>query len=756
MITGSDPVSQANLSVGMALYANASDAMFLYKQIGTRPQLTRIYIIKAKGRFQPLYPNNPTGDTDGYPSFANERAFLGRCTDLDIRVPQAEARSEETTGVQIGTSVDSMGAPELVIADIESLIATPIVSESDLDLILAPNTFREIALATRTQGLSQRMRSFLERQRPGTIYVDLRDENGARNLVAELASPARRAGEEDTRHVVTELASSIRSTEQGPRAATLRRLREAHARNRATYSAHVEHAINAANARNRAIDAAEDHLDFVENSSYSVEILSHSPASIFNTPRVSSRAVSPVQVIELDFDSPSYRTDCEICCEEDAIMSLAVKELDHLTTALIICSQDGFAYPLWAGSTMADRNPLSSQVICYDCAKALMPRSIYREQLSAVIPVMKYSMCNKMVINRALYDGLTRGSDVGEAQIAQIAMAVLDKSMNHSWVKEHEGKKGAIEWLLNSLLKHTVVPAKFTPGSERIQFPEALQWIVRDCGRNGLQSYSAQYPLSGFLRIISLGLTSKAISWQGATVLTEVKALYEIIETFLKADAANDSGDRRWQVPWTSITSQSSPESFWTGIGKLVDLGDLLHTWKSSLSHDFILRARTIIFLLLNFQNRHSTVREFVDHIRNVGLALVDRTVSLEGSWSALDATRRPSSVESEIIEERVVLMAAPSSRAPQAMEVEEYSPRPFLLARSNSSERPSIAPVEVPAIPGAPHASERSFTDSSAFEEERASETDEIYGHPRLERQLSGYEVLEGSTAEDSSREEE
>lgn len=753
MITGSNPVLEARLSVGMALYADASDAMFLYKHIGSQSQQTRIYIMEAKGRFQPLYPENRTADTDGLPSFTSERVFFDRCKDLNIRVTQAEARLEEIPGIQIGTSVETTGRELLVTADIERLISSPTISQSDLDMILEPSTFRNLALAIRTRGLVQQMRSFLERQRPGTVYINLCDEGGAADLVAELASSIENTGEDNTRNSVAALVSPARSNDQDPQAAARRRLRDAHARNRLAYSTRVQDALNAEISRNRAIDEAQDHLNNIERSSYGLEILSRPPVTNSYAPRVSSGYVSPSKVINLDFDTPSYRMPCGICCEEAAIMSLAIKKLDQATIALNT-SLDGRVYPLWTGSATANRNPLSSQVICYDCAKALLPRSIYREQLSAVIPLVEYTLSNKVMINKALYDGFTGNSEVGEAQIAQIGMAVVDRCMAQSWVKEDEVKKGALEYLLNSLVSHTTVPARFIPGLETTHFSEALQWTIEDCHRNGLKSYSAQYPLTGFLRIISLGLISNNIPWEQALILTEVKALYEIIKTFLDADEVDNSSTATWKEPWKSITSQSRPETFWTSIGKLVNFDTLLEIWDSSLSRDFISRTRTFVFLLLNFRNGHSTVADFVDHVRNVGVALVERTVDLEGSWSLIDTEPQPSPVESEIIEERVVLTAE-SSLPPQAVEEEQHSPRPAIIALPIASATPPINPVELSRTSPRLYASERSFIDSSPVEEERIAEAYGILQSPRADTRSSG-SIVEESVREYAPQEEE
>ena len=309
LITGCKSVHEANFSVGSPLFANAPDAIILYKRIGTRYRSTRIYAMHAKGRFSALHPAGHGGGGNEYPEFSNDQAFWSQCIEKRIQVVRAEDRSNDTPGVQIATSMDSANRPVAVTIDIGNLVATREISQSDLESIIAPQVFNDIALAAKTQGQMDHLRSFLEKQRPRSVVAELQDLHGASSLIMQSisATPKSQAGPE---------------TEQRAR------LREAHANNRAAYLRQVDDALHEATKRSRAIDAAIDHLTFVEHSNYDASLLASQPTSARSTASIRR---NEVEIVRLNFNEESCSMQCHICCQESAMMSLALKQLDQDT-----------------------------------------------------------------------------------------------------------------------------------------------------------------------------------------------------------------------------------------------------------------------------------------------------------------------------------------------------------------------------------------------------------------------------------------
>lgn len=141
--------------MGIALYANASDAVYLYKRIGRSQESTRIYVIKAKGCFAPLHPDKPnkqekSNNGDGksckcsLPKFTSDSAFWKECTEKDIRFIRKEERSNGLPGVHVGASTDVSGAPVNVAINVAQLVVAPTITQNDLDAVIKPEVMAQV------------------------------------------------------------------------------------------------------------------------------------------------------------------------------------------------------------------------------------------------------------------------------------------------------------------------------------------------------------------------------------------------------------------------------------------------------------------------------------------------------------------------------------------------------------------------------------------------------------------------------------
>jgi hypothetical protein len=120
-----------------------------------------------------------------------------------------------------------------------------------------------------------------------------------------------------------------------------------------------------------------------------------------------------------------------------------------------------------------------------------------------------YDGDNKEIIKKAFYDSLTKGTDVGEAQIEQMAMALLDRYMAKSWVATDCTTTAIFNWLLVTLGDCARVPSNFSPSSPLVLFNQALQWLVQDCNTSGINSHAATLPSEALLVMDSLSRRSR-------------------------------------------------------------------------------------------------------------------------------------------------------------------------------------------------------------------------------------------------------
>lgn len=168
------------MSVGMALFTKASDAVFLYKLIVSSQSSTRIYVIRAKGCFASSRPMGLSGSGDRAtvetsPQFVSDKAFWDECTAQNIKVTRHEERSKENPSIKIASSTNTAGALVNVVVNIGQMVVTPTVTQSELQIIIRHEALNDIALAARTQGHMDESKNFLERQRPTVVVAELKD-----------------------------------------------------------------------------------------------------------------------------------------------------------------------------------------------------------------------------------------------------------------------------------------------------------------------------------------------------------------------------------------------------------------------------------------------------------------------------------------------------------------------------------------------------------------------------------------------------
>jgi len=143
--------------------------------------------------------------------------------------------------------------------------------------------------------------------------------------------------------------------------------------------------------------------------------------------------------------------------------------------------------------------------------------SLSGEKDVEIIPVTQYRGDNKQLINKAFYDALTGGADVGETQIVQMVLALLDRSMGLSWVANNPTIKAVFNWLLVTVYDNAKVPAAFNMGSRLVSCNEAMHDLLQDCESAGARSYAARFPTDMLAVIASLGTRRGAVLSQRTT-----------------------------------------------------------------------------------------------------------------------------------------------------------------------------------------------------------------------------------------------
>jgi hypothetical protein len=252
-----------------------------------------------------------------------------------------------------------------------------------------------------------------------------------------------------------------------------------------------------------------------------------------------------------------------------------------------------------------------------------------------------YDGDNKEIIKKAFYDSLTKGTDVGEAQIEQMAMALLDRYMAKSWVATDCTTTAIFNWLLVTLGDCARVPSNFSPSSPLVLFNQALQWLVQDCNTSGINSHAATLPSEALLVMDSLSRRSRGsfFTEDNSTRLADANNLYKIIDKFMDTERKRRAAPSQiWRQPWQRLVLLRSAQDFWHGLRSLTFSLDSLHGLYTT-SDDSFSRCRAMVYLLLKSQHNATTVAAFIEYLRGFDSVLADLQVPMEGSWIDLQAS---------------------------------------------------------------------------------------------------------------------
>ena len=517
-----------DISVGVSFFASAQDTVILFKET----QTGKIYVIAAKGCFAPLGGSATGQDLASWsdiPAFESEAAFFDHCEGLNIKVVQAKSRAKFPKGVGLGPEWDKAHAGPVWV-NLDHLLEAGTLSDDDVIKLFAEEAFNNLAVAYKTRRRMPEIRDFVQAQKIEQVTPKLEDFFGAAAIIGKMGEST--------------ITEEERKVLQGE-------LRETHAKNREHYQKlltdfSVSPKQQNTRKRNQLVDAALRTLASIEAAGFNAEILARRSNRARRAGVVASD--NAVDMANLDLTGPAFKGYCLVCCGEEEIMSICLKELDdeHKDD-----NTTDFAlnFPLAAGGSNKNVNMVSSQNVCFQCA-LLGPDglSIYKEPLKAIIPAVQYEGANKKYIQDQLYLALTAGLVTGAAGIAQLFMAILDQVIRtKSWAgaglpetqpstdehNEAAQRRHTFQWMLDQLVENTRTRETFTEVGDWVKFPQALEWVAKDFTANGLASFAVTYPAAGFGRLVSLGRKTGALDEETVRRLGTAKGVYSVAAKYL-------------------------------------------------------------------------------------------------------------------------------------------------------------------------------------------------------------------------------
>ena len=289
---------------------------------------------------------------------------------------------------------------------------------------------------------------------------------------------------------------------------------------------------------------------------------------------------------------------------------------------------------------------VSSQCICFQCALLLSPKSIYQEDIVAVIPTIQYKDQNKKYINHQLTLAVTNGLATGASGIVQLFMTILDNTLaTKAWCStdfteddsEVALRRELLTWMLRNLLRNCKCRENFTETRDFVDYSRALIWAVKDYEEARLNSWIIQYPVSGFNQLIrwydELNLPADQESLEA---IKKAKLIHLTVATIMMCLLAQKDDDRSWTHPFLQLvyrefnapgvprdlssSSITPAEAFWTYLHKVLgsraDVGKLLASFKYPGCLSMVHNIQLIIFWALYTQKGHTTPKTFFATIK--------------------------------------------------------------------------------------------------------------------------------------------
>ena len=533
-----------NISIAIPFFAGVNNAIILFKNARSG----ELFVVATKGCFDSLYSskNSPDDNLSGWdrlPKFEDEDMFTTKCESLGISVVRSQDR-QISRGVSLGPTYSSVTGCAI---DIDALLRQPQVDPPDLRNLLEDEAIDNLAIACKTRGHLGNLRSFLIKHKRQEVAVRLEDRHGAGDIMRQM----------ETANLTSAQMDRLRS-----------QLRAAHMSNRLTYTSSLQSPSEEARVAielNRLIDKALALITGLEKAGYTADILNRKSNRAMRADMIqASDADLHLLAMDLSDNVEAFRSSCSICAGDEEIMSIVLKQLD---TAEDNTTDFALNFPLAAGCNERNADLVSSQCICFQCA-LLCKKSIYQEELAAIIPTIEYTGVNKKYLNHQLCLAITTGLKTGASGIAQIFMTILDRVLETKpWYRTDEGqtngdatdheksmRRKAFNWMLETVLRNCKTRETFTEIGPWVPYPRALIWAIEDYEQAGLDSWIIQYPLNGFCQIIRwYGMIDQPVDESKVEIVSKAKLMHLVVSTMMNDLLRQQDNGKKWIYPFMSL-----------------------------------------------------------------------------------------------------------------------------------------------------------------------------------------------------------
>lgn len=369
-----------NISVVIPFFASVSNAVILYKDAYCKDvRSSKLFLVAAKGCFGALFShgtplNEDLSDWNCLPKFADEDLFAKKCEEINISLIPSKDR-QISSEISLGPTYSSTTNCKI---NVDILLGESQVDPQDLKNLLDEEAIKTLAVVCKARGCLGILRSFLTRHKRQGVAVRLEDRHRADEILRKMNASDLTPAQMD------QLRNQLRVT---------------HSLNRSTYVNLLEspnEEILQASELNRLLGKALELMTSMEKAHYTADILCRKSNRAMRADKLEAGdADLHLLTMDLSDEVNAFRGACSICAGNREIMSIALKRLD---SAEDNTTDFALNFPLAAGCNTRNVDMVSSQCICFQCA-LLCKKSIFQEELAAILPTVGYNGANERYLN---------------------------------------------------------------------------------------------------------------------------------------------------------------------------------------------------------------------------------------------------------------------------------------------------------------------------------------------------------------------
>lgn len=526
--------SMCNVSVGLSVFSNAADCLFLFHDIDT----TQVYIFQSKGRFNAVLPPGCREIILDTKTLWKDLPTFGYRQLFELPLPSRQQLRPDDLLLQGGNRIN--------LRDLYAGRMNPMISR---DIIENDDNLKSVLLAAQLRGDDDDIGDWISKQKlkaPNVLMAARPDANNKANTLIQKILDAMSSKPPD--HVmVSLLQKQLRAAHLANWELFLSSLGADH-ESRSVRSTIVSDAmIRIESNRNEMISRHNSpvmlsRVSPVSGLRFTKDLKNATPScnNVRDLARMKSELGKDARLLYVkgykcseELPNSGFWETCLICGQEAVLLTALLKSAPSGLSTQDFPSpgeRKGLAYPLAMGS-FSETDILSSHVCCDSCAQILIQGKIHLDdcEITAAIPLMPNAICGEF--RQKTFDSIDAALQkrIHRSAVFLVFLSTIYDTLATIDDDDRELRSRPLKELAVLVSKNAEIPIDLsmsitgsTPQTGTFSEPRPLAYAIqRNLGNfREPESPLIRYPISGFvvltLLAMDLGLSEelcKLVVW---------------------------------------------------------------------------------------------------------------------------------------------------------------------------------------------------------------------------------------------------